>query len=53
MKIFLDSSDEEKIEYYARHKFIDGVTTNPSIIANSQKNIRDLVKIFVTWLMVR
>ena len=44
MKIFLDSSDEEKIEYYARHKFIDGVTTNPSIIANSQKNIKDLVK---------
>lgn len=44
MKIFLDSSDEKKIEYYARHKFIDGVTTNPSIIANSQKNIKDLVK---------
>ena len=36
MKIFLDSSDEEKIEYYARYKFIDGVTTNPSI-CNSQK----------------
>ena len=44
MKIFLDSSDEEKIKYYSKHKFIDGVTTNPSILASAKQNLRDLIK---------
>ncbi|OUU30988.1 MAG: fructose-6-phosphate aldolase [Crocinitomicaceae bacterium TMED209] len=44
MKIFLDSSDEQKIEYFAKHGFIDGVTTNPSIIASAKKNMQELLK---------
>lgn len=44
MKIFLDSSDEEKIKHFASYDFIDGVTTNPSIIAAANKNIKDLIK---------
>ena len=44
MKIFLDTSDEEKIAYYSKHKFIDGVTTNPSILASAKINIRELIK---------
>lgn len=44
MKIFLDSSDEDSINYYAKHGFIDGVTTNPSIISNAKKNMGELIK---------
>ena len=44
MKIFLDTSDEEKIAYYSKYKFIDGVTTNPSILASAKINIRELIK---------
>ena len=44
MKIFLDSSDEDSINYYAKLGFIDGVTTNPSIISNAKKNMGELIK---------
>ena len=44
MKIFLDSSDEDSINCYAKHGFIDGVTTNPSIISNAKKNMGELIK---------
>lgn len=44
MKIFLDSSDERAIEKRYGTGLIDGVTTNPSLIAKTQyDNARDLV----------
>lgn len=42
MEIFLDTADVEVIEKYK--DFIDGITTNPSIIAKlKDKNIKDLI----------
>ena len=44
MKIFLDSSDERAIEKRYATGLIDGVTTNPSLIAKTlYDNARDLV----------
>ena len=34
MKLFIDSSDEKKIEQYQNLGIIDGCTTNPKIMAN-------------------
>ena len=39
MKIFLDSADINEIRELNKSNFIDGVTTNPSLIAKSGKNI--------------
>ncbi|MEC8765470.1 MAG: transaldolase family protein, partial [Pseudomonadota bacterium] len=35
MKIFLDSADINEIKTYIDTGFVDGVTTNPSLIAKS------------------
>jgi transaldolase len=49
MEIFLDTGDVEEIKQAARWGFIDGVTTNPSLIAKSGRSqtevIGDIVKI--------
>lgn len=39
MKIFLDSADIDEIESHIASGFVDGVTTNPSLIAKSGRNI--------------
>ena len=39
MKIFLDSADIEEINALFDTGFIDGVTTNPSLIAKSGQDI--------------
>jgi transaldolase len=44
MKIFLDSADVEEIKELNKSNFIDGVTTNPSLIAKSGKNILEVIK---------
>ena len=43
MQIFLDGSDLAKIERFNELGLIDGVTTNPSIILKSGKNIMDVI----------
>ena len=43
MKIFLDSADIDEITALSDTGFVDGVTTNPSLIAKSGHNILDRV----------
>ena len=43
MKIFLDSADIAEIKAHCDTGFIDGVTTNPSLIAKSGRNILDTI----------
>ena len=43
MKIFLDSADIAEIQALCDTGFIDGVTTNPSLIAKSGRNILDTI----------
>lgn len=44
MKIYLDSCDIEQIKKYKDLGFIDGVTTNPSIIAKSGISFKKVIK---------
>lgn len=44
MDLFLDSADLNEIRAIAETRLIDGVTTNPSLIAKSGHNIRDVIK---------
>jgi len=39
MKIFLDSANLEEIEKASKLKVVDGITTNPSLIAKSDTNL--------------
>lgn len=41
MKLFLDSVDSFEIKKYNSFGIIDGVTTNPSLMASSKKNFRE------------
>jgi transaldolase len=43
MKIFLDSADIGEIEAHIASGFVDGVTTNPSLIAKSGRNILETI----------
>lgn len=43
MKIFLDTADIDQIRKYAEIGIIDGVTTNPAILAQSGRHFRDVV----------
>lgn len=43
MKFFLDGSDTEKIKKFSGLGLIDGVTTNPSIILKSGKNMIEVI----------
>jgi transaldolase len=44
MKIFLDTADVEEIKKYARMGIIEGVTTNPALIAKEGRNFKDVVE---------
>ena len=44
MKFFVDTADIKQIENLVPTGFIDGVTTNPSLIAKQGKDIRDIIK---------
>ena len=52
MKIFLDTADVAAIQKYYSTGLIDGVTTNPSLIAKSGRNpddvYRELISIGIT-----
>ena len=43
MKIFLDSADIDEIQAHIASGFVDGVTTNPSLIAKSGRNILETI----------
>ena len=43
MQLFLDGSDIEKIRKFSKLGLIDGVTTNPSIILHSGKNMIEVI----------
>jgi len=43
MKIFLDSANIDEIKAYTSTGLVDGITTNPSLIAASGRNILDAI----------
>jgi transaldolase len=43
VKIFLDSADRKQIEKYLATGLIDGVTTNPSLLATQGANTREVI----------
>ena len=43
MKIFLDTANIEDIKKFAEMGVIDGVTTNPALIAKEGKNFKDVI----------
>jgi transaldolase len=44
MKIFIDTADINQIRKYAKYGFIDGVTTNPALLASEGRSFLDVVK---------
>ena len=44
MKFFIDGADIAAIKEYTAMGLVDGVTTNPSIIAKSGRNFQDVIK---------
>ena len=44
MKFFIDTADIQEIEYLMPSGLIDGVTTNPSLIAKSGKDMAETIK---------
>ncbi len=44
MKFFLDTANIEQIKYFADMGLVDGVTTNPSLIAKEGKDFEETVK---------
>jgi len=43
MEIFIDTANIDEIKKYARIGIIDGVTTNPALVAREGQNFRDVV----------
>ena len=43
MKIFLDTADVVKIKELASTGLIDGITTNPSIIAKQGRDLKEVI----------
>jgi transaldolase len=44
MKFFIDTADISEIQALSETGFVDGVTTNPSLIAKSGRNILEVIK---------
>ncbi len=44
MKFFLDTANVDKIKYYSDMGLIDGVTTNPSLIAKERVDFEETIK---------
>lgn len=44
MKLFLDTTDLDEIRFFSDIGIIDGITTNPSLIAKSGENIFEVIK---------
>ena len=50
MKIYIDSSDIKEIKEINKTQLVDGITTNPSLIAKQNKDIKVILKKFVKRL---
>ena len=51
MKFFVDTAELDEIKALLSSNLIDGVTTNPSLIAKSGKNIKDTISnICIRWI---
>ena len=44
MKFFLDTANAEKIKCFADMGLVDGITTNPSLIAKEGRNFEDVIR---------
>lgn len=44
MKIFIDTADVEEIKRYAKLGIIDGVTTNPALVAKEGRDIQEVLQ---------
>ena len=44
MKFFVDTADIKQIEELIPTGFVDGVTTNPSLIAKQGKDLSEIIK---------
>ena len=44
MKFFIDTADIEQIIYLNKTGLIDGVTTNPSLIAKQGKDMKEIIR---------
>src|SRR5690625_1979078 len=44
MEIYVDTADSEHIQFAARFPFIDGITTNPSIIAKESEAFQMIIE---------
>ena len=44
MKFFVDTADIKQIEELIPTGFVDGVTTNPSLIAKQGKDMKEIIK---------
>ena len=44
MKIYIDSSDIKEIKEINKTKLVDGITTNPSLVAKQNRNIKTILK---------
>ena len=43
MKFFVDTADVAEIKVLAESGLLDGVTTNPSLVAKSGRKMRDVI----------
>ena len=50
MKFFVDTANIEEIEKLVPTGFVDGVTTNPSLIYKQGSDMAETIKKFVHWL---
>ncbi len=48
MKFFLDTANIDKIEYFAKMGLVDGVTTNPSLIAKEKRDFKEVISQITT-----
>ncbi len=48
MEIFIDTANTKEIKKYYEMGIIDGVTTNPSLIAKENKSFKDIIKEIVS-----
>lgn len=44
MEIYLDTADKHEVLYAAKFKFLDGITTNPSIIAKEKEDFKKVIQ---------
>ncbi len=50
MKIFLDTADVAQVKAFAQSGLVDGVTTNPSLVAKSGHSFEELLQEMVTLI---